>query len=162
MNIVSINTTKRRRSNECFFVADESDDEYQQIRVRNKRSAINDVSWFLPDDDTVSSSRVCATNPCEHGGRCLPKGQMKYSCKCTDDYYGEHCEKRKIDELNSMNISFNFAFVDSTRQDVLKHQSLEQLFDHIKRAAAKKGSHGNSKNDGKIYYDYLNGIYFRK
>ena len=37
----------------------------------------------------------CETNPCLNGGSCTKIDFISYECCCTEDYYGEHCEKRR-------------------------------------------------------------------
>ncbi|XP_048580138.1 uncharacterized protein LOC5520382 [Nematostella vectensis] len=40
----------------------------------------------------------CSSYPCKNGGTCTNSGQS-YTCNCTSDYIGEHCEE-KIDPCN--------------------------------------------------------------
>ncbi|KAM8838530.1 neurocan core protein-like [Synchiropus picturatus] len=47
----------------------------------------NDVSTVTP---TVVAE-PCVTNPCLHGGKCLPQG-TGYSCYCPQGFTGENCE----------------------------------------------------------------------
>lgn len=157
MNNVSINVNTSSEIFEILFIsADENDGEYEEFRIRNKRAAINS------EEDKHSSSGICATNPCEHGGICLPNRRMKYHCKCIDGYHGEHCEKRKQKTFFNEFVFFVSDFLGLTKRSISKYQSLEELYDHFKRASAKKAGNSKNKNDGRVYYDYLNGIYFRK
>ncbi len=43
------------------------------------------------EKSTYSPSGACAGNPCEHGGICIPKGQMTYECKCVGPWRGIYC-----------------------------------------------------------------------
>ncbi len=38
----------------------------------------------------------CDANPCEHKSECIPnpKNNTLFTCKCSDKYYGERCEKK--------------------------------------------------------------------
>ncbi|CAF0913025.1 unnamed protein product [Adineta steineri] len=40
---------------------------------------------------SYSTSSACALNPCEHGGICIPKGQLTYECRCVGPWRGIHC-----------------------------------------------------------------------
>ena len=37
----------------------------------------------------------CKPGPCKNGGTCTMTGANSYSCKCTDEFEGATCEKRK-------------------------------------------------------------------
>ena len=42
---------------------------------------------------------ACTSNPCKHGGLCIPKGPMTYECKCTDPWRGIDCDVGRSDPL---------------------------------------------------------------
>uniref|UniRef100_A0A7N5ZZY3 Neurocan b n=1 Tax=Anabas testudineus TaxID=64144 RepID=A0A7N5ZZY3_ANATE len=44
-----------------------------------------------PITTTTVEVEPCVTNPCLHGGKCLPQG-TGYSCYCPQGYAGENCE----------------------------------------------------------------------
>ncbi len=37
------------------------------------------------------STGACASHACEHGGICVPKGQVSYECKCVGPWRGLFC-----------------------------------------------------------------------
>lgn len=37
----------------------------------------------------------CDSNPCNHGGTCVPMCHTQFRCRCTDDYQGPTCNECK-------------------------------------------------------------------
>lgn len=46
--------------------------------------------------DVLSKCNPCIDLPCKNGGTCKRGTQKSYECKCSEGFYGEHCE-RSID-----------------------------------------------------------------
>jgi hypothetical protein len=65
-----------------FILAEENDDEYNQLKR---------LLFGLESTLTPSPSEICASNPCEHDGICISKGQMIYECKCIGPWHGIDC-----------------------------------------------------------------------
>ncbi|TDH05541.1 hypothetical protein EPR50_G00123310 [Perca flavescens] len=58
------------------------------VEEESNRGAVNISTITLSPTDEV---QPCVTNPCLHGGKCLPQG-TGYSCYCPQGYTGENCE----------------------------------------------------------------------
>ncbi|XP_029310015.1 neurocan core protein-like isoform X2 [Cottoperca gobio] len=58
------------------------------MEEESNRGGVNISTITLSPTDEVEP---CVTNPCLHGGKCLPQG-TGYSCYCPQGYTGENCE----------------------------------------------------------------------
>ncbi|KAK5888898.1 hypothetical protein CesoFtcFv8_014949 [Champsocephalus esox] len=58
------------------------------MEEESNRGGVNISNMTLSPSD---KSEPCVTNPCLHGGKCLPQG-TGYSCYCPQGYTGENCE----------------------------------------------------------------------
>ncbi|XP_075954554.1 neurocan core protein-like [Anarhichas minor] len=58
------------------------------MEEESSRGGVNISTVTLSPTDEVDP---CVTNPCLHGGKCLPQG-TGYSCYCPQGYTGENCE----------------------------------------------------------------------
>lgn len=58
------------------------------MEEESNREGVNNSTITLSPTDEVEP---CVTNPCLHGGKCLPQG-TGYSCYCPQGYTGENCE----------------------------------------------------------------------
>ncbi|KAM8849460.1 neurocan core protein-like isoform 2-T2 [Spinachia spinachia] len=58
------------------------------MEEESSRGVVDIRNITLSSTDTVEP---CVTNPCLHGGKCLPQG-TGYSCYCPQGYTGENCE----------------------------------------------------------------------
>ncbi len=55
-------------------------------------------STTLPD--------VCASNPCANSGTCMQgQSQLSYTCDCTKQYHGMHCQIGELSKSDMMFIS---------------------------------------------------------
>ncbi|XP_034051858.1 LOW QUALITY PROTEIN: neurocan core protein-like [Gymnodraco acuticeps] len=58
------------------------------MEEESNRGGVNISNMTLSPSDELEP---CVTNPCLHGGKCLPQG-TGYSCYCPQGYTGENCE----------------------------------------------------------------------
>ncbi|KAK7945721.1 hypothetical protein WMY93_001449 [Mugilogobius chulae] len=61
------------------------------VEEEGRRGADNISAIMLSPTTVGAEVEPCVTNPCLHGGKCLPQG-TGYSCYCPQGFTGENCE----------------------------------------------------------------------